>query len=114
MIAVMLMIVVMVIMFVAVIVRMAVHGFSKLAIDEHVYLDGADAAAVDGVNLKLSTDGEGRGGLPQQVRRDAGIEERAEQHVAADAGKAFEVSDSHYLARSRTSTGRTSFIAPER
>ena len=43
----------------------------------------------------MGADVERRGGFLKQFERDAGIDQRAQQHVAADAGKTLEVANSH-------------------
>ena len=84
------------------------------------------------MNMQLGSDIEHPGRLLQQLTVDASVDQRAEEHVSADAGEAFEVSDTHsflffqmnfpaqffpyqfFPDRRRTSTGSTSFIDPER
>ena len=77
------------------VIVMIVRGFGGLAVFEYVDLGGADAAAVYVVNVQLGPYVEGFGGLLQKAGGDSGIEERSQEHVSADAGKAFEISDTH-------------------
>src|ERR1700743_1355360 len=46
-------------------------------------------------NLQLRAHAKRRDGLFQQLGRNSGIDQGAEKHIAADAGKAFKVCDSH-------------------
>lgn len=73
--------------------RGAVLG--ELVADHDVHFGAGDAAAVDGVDAKGGSQAEGGGGVAEDGGVDAGVEECAEEHVTADAGKAIEVRDSH-------------------
>jgi hypothetical protein len=120
-----------------VVVMVMAGGFGELSVFEDVDLGGADAAAVHVMNVQLGSYVEGFGGLLQKFGGDSGVEERSQEHVSADAGKAFEISDTHrffdslnlcfegakgyspavvddFPERRRTSIGRTSFMDPER
>ena len=44
-------------------------------------------------------------GLVQQFSIDAGIDECTEEHVAANSGKAFKISNSHKVQKSKAATG---------
>src|ERR1700675_3960052 len=66
-----------------------------LAADQHVHLGGADARALDARNLQPRSDLELGHGLPQDLGGDAGVDLSAEEHVAADSGKAVQVGDAH-------------------
>jgi hypothetical protein len=119
-----------------VVVRMT-GSFGELSVFEDVDLGGANAAAVHVVDVQFSSYIESFGSSLQEFGGDSGIDERSQEHVSADAGKAFEISDTHrffnslnlcfegakgyssavvdvFPERRRTSTGRTSFMDPER
>ena len=57
--------------------------------DQHVDLGSADPAAIYFLELQLGPQAERRYALPQQLEADAGIDQGAQEHVAADAGKTF-------------------------
>ena len=54
-----------------------------------------DAAAVDLFDLEGGAEVEGGGGVVEDLRVEAGVEEGSEEHVATDAGEAVEVGDAH-------------------
>lgn len=60
-----------------------------------VYLCRADAATVCARDRQFRADVERGDGLLQERGIHAGIDERAEEHVAADAGEALEKRDAH-------------------
>ncbi len=66
-----------------------------LPIDEHACFERADAAAVHVSEVQLRAEVEGTDSIAQQVGRDAGIDQRAQQHISADASEALQISDSH-------------------
>jgi hypothetical protein len=76
---------------VLVIVFMGVLSFAG----EHVDLGPGQAAANDSTLLQTRTYVEGGGGLRKQVKGNAGIDQCAEQHIAADSGKTLKVSSTH-------------------
>src|SRR5277367_6492464 len=62
---------------------------------------GGDAAAVHRGESKLRADVESLRGFLKERARNAGIDERAEQHVSTDAGETFKITNSHALFSSR-------------
>ena len=64
------------------------RGLGRSIPDQHIHLGGADAAAVHLRDLDPGAETERVRGFLKQRRRHAGIEQGAQQHVAADAGKA--------------------------
>ena len=66
-------------------------------------LGGGDAAAVDLFDLERSAEVERGDGVVEDLRGDSGVEQSAEEHVSADAGKAVEVGDAHEPIVSRWS-----------
>ena len=54
-----------------------------------------ETAADDLAHLKVRAHVQGVGGLCQGVERDARIDQRAEQHIAAYAGKTLKVTNTH-------------------
>lgn len=64
------------------------RGLGRSIPDQHIHLGGADAAAVHLRDLEPGAETERGRGFLKQRRRYAGIEQGAQQHVAADAGKA--------------------------
>ena len=62
---------------------------------EDVDFGAGDAAADDFAGLEARADVESGGGLFKEGEGDASVDERAEEHVATDAGEAVEVCDSH-------------------
>jgi hypothetical protein len=55
----------------------------------HVNFGGADAATVYTGDLQARVYAQSFHGLTKQLRRNSGIDQRTEEHVAADSGKAF-------------------------
>jgi hypothetical protein len=78
-----------------VVVMLMTGRFGELSIFQDIDLGGADAAAVHVMDVQLGSYVKGFGRLLQEFGGDSGVEERSEEHVSADAGKAFEVSDTH-------------------
>jgi hypothetical protein len=76
-------------------IGMTVGGIGFLSIDEYTSFARGDAAAVDGIKDERCAEVECRGGLIKKRWRDTGVNESAEQHVTAEAGKAFEIADTH-------------------
>ena len=64
-----------------------------------------DAAAVYLFDLEGGSEVEGGGGVVEDLRVEAGVEESSEEHVATDAGEAVEVGDAHGAIVSRGSGG---------
>jgi hypothetical protein len=71
----------------------AASGFADADVD----LGAGEAAAQDFAGLEARPDVEGIGGSGKLVKRDARVDHGAEEHVAADAGEAVEISNSHAL-----------------
>ncbi len=74
---------------------MIVGRVGVLAADQHASFARGDAAAVDGIKDERCAKVECCGGLLKKRRRDTGVDESAEEHVTAEAGKAFEIADTH-------------------
>jgi len=56
---------------------------------DHIQLGGADAAAVHPGNLQAGVDAQGRDRPGEYLRRNSGVQQGAQEHIAADSGKAF-------------------------
>ena len=69
--------------------------FGQLVAYHDVDLGRGDAAAVDGMDAEGGSEAEGGGGLVEDGGIDPGVDESAQEHVSADAGKAVEIGDSH-------------------
>jgi hypothetical protein len=80
---------------VVLVMRVLVRCVGVMAADEYAGLARGDAAAVYGIKDKGCAEVERRGGLLKQCRRDAGVDQGAEQHVSAEAGEAFEITNAH-------------------
>ena len=78
-------------------VRFAVGmgGFGQLAVFEDLDFGAGDAAAVDFFDFEGRAQVEGGGGVVEDLRVEAGVEEGSEEHVTTDAGEAVEVCDAH-------------------
>jgi len=85
----------MLVIVVVVVVVMMLSGFRKLAAGFHVDLRGANTAAIYVINIEFGANIESTDALPQKFDRDAGVDECSEEHVPADAGEAFQVSNTH-------------------
>ena len=72
-----------------------------------------DAAAVDLFDLEGGSEVEGGGGVVEDLRVEAGVEEGSEEHVATDAGEAVEVGDAHGAIVSRGERWECSCRGPE-
>ncbi len=72
-----------------------VRVFGQLAVFEDVDFGAGDAAAVDFFDFEGGAEVEGGGGVVEDLRVEAGVEEGSEEHVATDAGEAVEVGDAH-------------------
>jgi hypothetical protein len=84
-------------MMMVVIMRMSMTtgriGF--VAADQHMSFAGADAAAVYGIEAEGCAEVERGRGLLEEFGSDASVDQGAEEHVSADAGKAFEIANAH-------------------
>jgi hypothetical protein len=76
-------------------VGMFVGRVGLLAVDHYTDLAGADAAPVYGIEAKGCAEVERSGGLLEEFGSDASVDQGAEEHVSADAGKAFEIANTH-------------------
>ena len=76
-------------------IGMTVGGIGFLSIDEYTSFARGDVAAVDGIKDERCAKIECCSGLLEKRRRNTGIDESAEKHVSAEAGKAFEIADTH-------------------
>jgi len=70
-------------------------GFRELAININVDLGRLNTAAVYTMNVELSADVESMRSLLQKVYWNASSDQRSEQHVPADSGEAFQISNPH-------------------
>src|ERR1700733_7941027 len=66
-----------------------------LPLHPHIHLSRRNSTPHHPRNLQLRPHSERRHSLLQHARRNPGIHNRAEKHVAAHAGKTFKVSDTH-------------------
>ena len=62
---------------------------------QHIDFGGGDSSAAHLAGFEACAHVQGRGGFGQALQWNAGIDQRAQQHVAADAGKALQISNSH-------------------
>lgn len=69
---------------------------------QHIHLGSRDTAAAHLAHLEARTHIQRGSRLLKQAERSAGIHKGAKQHVAADAGKALQISNAH---RSRILNG---------
>jgi hypothetical protein len=65
------------------------------AVNHDINFGGGYATTIDARDLQLGTEVERLHGLAEQVGRDAGVDERAEEHVSADARETLNVSNTH-------------------
>jgi hypothetical protein len=72
-------------------------GQVLLAGGDYVYFGGTDAAAQHPGDLQPGIYAERFHCLPEQFERNSGIHQRAKKHIAADAGKTLQISDSHQI-----------------
>ena len=73
----------------------SVNLLGEMAVFEDVDLGCGDAAAIDLFDLQRCADVECGGGLLEDFEWDAGVDERAEEHVACDSGEAVDKCDAH-------------------
>ena len=66
-----------------------------LAVDEDAGFARCDAASIYGIEDEGCAEMEGRGGLLEESGGDAGVDQGAEEHVSAEAGEAFEITNAH-------------------
>jgi hypothetical protein len=64
---------------------------------EHVYFGRDDSTASHLTNLQPRSDIQGRHALFQHARLDPRVDQRAQEHIAANAGKTIEIRDAHKL-----------------
>src|ERR1700722_688144 len=69
--------------------------FSELRAIVDVDLCGGDSAAIDLFDRECRVEIEGGDGFVEDLWIYSGVDECSEKHIAADAGKAVEVSDAH-------------------
>ena len=62
---------------------------------DDVDFGGGEAAAADLAHVKMRADIEGGGGFFKDDKGNARVDESAEQHVAANAGKTLKISNTH-------------------
>lgn len=70
-------------------------SFGQLAVFQHVHFGRSNPTAIDGFNAKRGVEIERGDYLVKNSLRNAGVEKRAEEHIAGDAGEAVEVSNAH-------------------
>ena len=75
------------------VVRMIMYG--GIVLDHYIDLGAGQPAAAYLAHFQVSADVERNCCLFKQGKRYARIHKRAKQHVAADAGEALQISDSH-------------------
>ena len=68
----------------------------RIVAGHHVNFGSCDAAAAHFAHLKARTYIQCGGRLLKQAERNACIHKGAKQHVAADAGKTFQISNAHW------------------
>src|SRR5229473_396783 len=56
---------------------------------DHIKLGGTDAASVNAGNFQTRVHAQGGYGLGEDLRRNSGVEQGAQKHIAADTGKAL-------------------------
>src|SRR5271157_2647229 len=69
------------------------------AVHQDVKFGGGDACPSHTRKLQRRADVQVRDGLLEQLERNAGVEQRAEKHIAADAGKTIEIGNAHGIRR---------------
>jgi hypothetical protein len=62
---------------------------------DHIHLGRANAAPVHAGDLEPRVHPESLDRLAEELRRNSGVDQRAEKHVAADPGEAFKVGYTH-------------------
>ena len=62
---------------------------------KHMHLGAGDSAAVYGFDFQACVEIECSRCIVQNLRRNAGVKQRSEKHVAGDAGKAIKISNTH-------------------
>ncbi len=87
----------MIVMMMVVIMRvgMIARRVGFVAVDPHMSFARADAAAVYRIEGEGCAEIERGSGLLKKFRRDAGVDQGAEEHVTAEAGEAFEIANAH-------------------
>jgi hypothetical protein len=66
-----------------------------LTMRKNIYLNCTDAVTLDARNLQPGIDIQRRDCLFEELLRHTGIDQRAQKHVAADAGKTIKVGYTH-------------------
>ena len=72
-----------------------------MTIHEDVDLGAGDAASVDLLHLQACAEVECGGGVVEHLRRDSGIDQGPEEHIARDPGEAVKISNTHKKGLSR-------------
>jgi hypothetical protein len=73
----------------------------EVTIHEDVDLGAGDAASVDLLHLQACAEVECGGGVVEHLRRDSGIDQGPEEHIARDPGEAVKISNTHKKGLSR-------------
>ncbi len=103
----------MVIMMIVMTVRRGGRSLGRLPPDEHIHFERVNAAAIDFLEIERGAQFQRRRGLTQQVGGNARLDKRPEQHVAADAGKSFKISDAHAKMESlKAQAGKATDLSP--
>src|SRR5271166_4485096 len=66
-----------------------------LAVHHNVELGSRDASPIHTGKLQGRSDVQVGDGLLEQLERNSGVEQRAQEHVAADAGETIEIGNTH-------------------
>jgi hypothetical protein len=80
------------------------------AVHDDVDLGGGDSGALDTGDLDFGSEVQFADGVTEEFRGDSGVDEGAEEHIAADAGETIEVSDPHRRPLRRSGRTGESFI----
>jgi hypothetical protein len=67
----------------------------KLPMLQNIHLDRAHAAPIDTAHPQLSTNPQRSRRILQQIHRNAGTHQRAQQHIPGNPRKTFNFSDFH-------------------
>src|ERR1035441_7289309 len=86
----------------------------------HVYLGAGDSAAIYLLDAEGRADIERCSCVVEHLRRHAGVDQRTQEHVARDPGKAVKIDNTHHEvslergAEAIADAGSTSFMEPVR
>jgi hypothetical protein len=74
---------------------MFVRFMCVFVFDDHVDLGSGETAAHDLAFGEMRADVEGAGSFIEELEGHTGVNQCAEQHIAADAGETFEITNAH-------------------